>query len=339
MKLLHSDDISRIINNNGVLTTLKELVQALKHDFAQWQQFQIAPRHAFHYPNGVIELMPTTTSELYSFKFINGHPANTGRDKLSIVGFGALADTHTGYPLMLAEMTLLTALRTAATSALAASYLAPKNANTMALIGTGAQSEFQTLAMHAHCGIQRFRYFDIDQDAMDKYANNLQQYDIELIPCRSALETITGADIITTATAKKEKVTLLSKDQVPAGVMLNTIGGDCPGKTELDPAILEGNVVVVDFLEQALVEGEIQNVADRSGILELWQLVSGNHPGRSQDDQITVFDSVGCAVEDFSVLRYLHQLTAEQQNSQSAFLAETDNPKNLFGLLKQEVMS
>lgn len=87
--------------------------------------------------DGVIELMPTSDGEVYSFKYVNGHPGNATRGFQTVTGFGVLAKVDTGYPLMLAKMTLLTALRTAATSAMAARHLAPANARTMAMIGNG----------------------------------------------------------------------------------------------------------------------------------------------------------------------------------------------------------
>jgi ornithine cyclodeaminase len=108
---------------------------------------------ASHSDVGVIELMPTSDGSVYGYKYVNGHPKNTAEGLQTVTAFGLLADVNTGYPVLLSEMTLLTALRTAATSAVVARYLGPEGANTMVLIGNGAQSEFQTMALRAVCGI------------------------------------------------------------------------------------------------------------------------------------------------------------------------------------------
>ena len=109
--------------------------------------------------------MPTSDGEVYGFKYVNGHPKNTKEGLQTVTAFGVLARVDTGYPVLLSEMTVLTALRTAATSAMVASHLAPKGARTMAMIGNGAQSEFQALAMKAICGIDAVRLYDIDSTA------------------------------------------------------------------------------------------------------------------------------------------------------------------------------
>src|SRR3546814_2996847 len=106
--------------------------------------------------------MPTSDGEVYSFKYVNGHPSNTARGFQTVTAFGVLARVDTGYPLMLTEMTLLTALRTAATSAMAARHLAPANSKVMGMIGNGAQAEFQALAMKAVIGIEEVRLYDTD---------------------------------------------------------------------------------------------------------------------------------------------------------------------------------
>lgn len=334
MKLLKYNDIRLLIKKVGIENFIQGVHDTLREDFYRWQDFNMSPRHAFHYPDGVIELMPTTTNKLYSFKYVNGHPVNTKQNKLSIIAMGLLADVDSGFPLLLCDMTLLTAIRTAATSALAMGHLARKNSDVMALIGTGAQSEFQSLAAHQIIGVNKIQYFDIDTKAMEKFSANLQPYNIELFPCNSVQDVLLNADIITTATAKKLKVNLLTSQDLKPGMFINSIGGDCPGKTELHPDIIREHLTVVDFLDQAKIEGEIQNLTDTNNIIELRELVQGTKTGRVSDEQITVFDSVGCAIEDFSVLRYTYRLACDLQIGDCEnFLPSPKDPKNLFELI------
>ena len=156
------DQMMKLVHHIGVEAMLTDIAAEIEADFRRWPQFDKTPRVASHSDVGVIELMPTSDGEIYSFKYVNGHPKNMAEGLQTVTAFGLLADVSTGYPVLLTEMTLLTALRTAATSAMAARHLAPKGATTMAMIGNGAQAEFQALAFKALLGVDRLRLYDID---------------------------------------------------------------------------------------------------------------------------------------------------------------------------------
>src|SRR5690606_19138632 len=165
-------------------------------------EFDKSARLAAHSPDGVIELMPVANDRMYSFKYVNGHPKNPHAGLPTVMAFGALAEVSTGKPLLISELTLTTALRTAATSVMAARALARKDARSMALIGNGAQSEFQALAFHHLLGISEIRTYDIDPAATRKLAANLAVASgLEVIVAGSTAEAVRGADIVTTVTA------------------------------------------------------------------------------------------------------------------------------------------
>ncbi len=334
LKIVTINDIKTIIKKKQLNFFFLELLEELKLDFARWQEFKKTPRHATHYPHGVIELMPISDDTFYSFKYVNGHPYNPAENKINVVALGLLADVASGYPLLISEMTLLTAFRTAATCALASTYLAPKNADTMAIIGTGSQSEFQILAHHYALGIQEVHYYDRDPEAMKKFAANLVNYDLKLIPAFDTDSAIAEAQIIVTATAAKSKMHILKSERVPSGVHINAIGGDAPGKTELDPELLLRSQIVVENYEQTRVEGEIQNLINPSVYAELWEIVSGRKPGRQNSQQLFIFDSVGFALEDYSILRYIYRLVQQYQlGTVVDLIPDLENPKDLFSLL------
>ena len=233
-------------------------------------------------------------------------------------------------------MTVLTALRTAATSAMVARHLAPKGARTMAMIGNGAQSEFQALAMHVICGIDRFRLYDIDPAATGKTRRNLEGLGFEIVACASPEEAIEGAQIITTCTADKQYATILTDNMVGSGVHINAIGGDCPGKTELHRDILRRADVFVEYAPQTRIEGEIQQMAADFPVTEMWQVITGEAPGRTSDRQITLFDGVGFAIEDFSALRYVRDHLRDTGLYQDLdMIADPDDPRDLFGMLRR----
>ena len=330
-------EVARLIGEVGFDPFLLGLVGYLEADFRRWEAFEKTPRLASHSPVGVIELMPISDGVLYAFKYVNGHPANTEAGLLTVTGLGVLADVATGYPVFLCEMTLATALRTAATSVLAARHLARTSSRTMALIGLGAQAEFQALAFRAALGITRLRVHDIDPLAVAKFRRNLAGTGLAVTECDAAADAARGADIVTTATALKAHARVLTRAMIEPGMHVNAIGGDCPGKTELEPDILRHASVFVEFLEQARIEGEIQQLGPHAAATELWQVVTGAVPGRRHAAEVTVFDSVGFAIEDFSTLRYLRDLAARSGLSAGLDLVpRMADPKDLFGLLDRD---
>ena len=330
------DHMMRLIHRVGLEQMLRELAGYIEDDFRRWELFDKTPRVASHSAEGVIELMPTSDGEVYGFKYVNGHPKNMKEGLQTVTAFGLLADVGNGYPVLLSEMTILTALRTAATSAMVAKHLAPKGATTMAMIGNGAQSEFQSLAMKAICGIDSVRLWDIDPQATAKCAANLAGHGLRVTPCASAEEAIEGAQILTTCTADKQCATILSDNMVGPGVHINAIGGDCPGKTELAPGILTRAGVFVEYPAQTRIEGEIQQMPEDFPVTEIWEVITGRTAGRQSPGQITLFDSVGFAIEDFSALRYVRDKVAGTDLYLPLdLLADPDDPRDLFGMLER----
>src|SRR6201997_4870669 len=165
--------VRELVDRLGAARFIEELAGEIEADYLRWREFDKSPRHATHSSVGVIELMPTSDGQLYAFKYVNGHPKNTSVGLLTVTAFGVLSDVVTGYPLLLSELTLTTALRTAATSALAARRMVRRGSRVMALIGNGAQSEFQVIAFHHMLGIREVRLFDVDAEATQKLEHNL----------------------------------------------------------------------------------------------------------------------------------------------------------------------
>ncbi|GAU86861.1 ornithine cyclodeaminase [Bosea sp. BIWAKO-01] len=328
------DSMMTLVHRTGVERFLADLARYIEDDFRRWENFDKTPRIASHSLEGVIELMPTSDGNHYGFKYVNGHPKNTRDGLQTVTAFGLLADVSTGYPILLTEMTILTALRTAAMSAVAAKYLAPRGASRMALIGNGAQSEFQALAFKALLGVDEVRLYDVDPAATRKCAANLAKHGFSITACRTATEAVEGAQIITTVTADKQYATVLSDNMVGSGVHINAVGGDCPGKTEIQREVLLRSDVFVEYPPQTRIEGDIQQLPADHPVEELWKVIAGLVPGRRDERQITLFDSVGFAIEDFSALRYVHERILETGiYDELDLIADPDDPRDLFGML------
>lgn len=332
---LDAADAAHIVQRLGLAHCLRGMAERIEADFRRWPAFDTSARVAHHSPVGVIELMPISDGQAYSFKYVNGHPGNHRFGLPTVMAFGVLADVATGVPVLLSELTLTTALRTAATSVMAARALARPDSRVMALIGNGAQSEFQALAFHHLLGVQTLRLFDVDAQATAKLARNLSGTGLAVQACSSAREATQGADIVTTITADKANATIVTADMLRPGMHLNAVGGDCSGKTELAPEVLQAADVFVEYEPQTRVEGEVQQMPADFPVTELWRVLSGQAPGRTHRDQITVFDSVGFALEDFSALHFMRDCAQQLGMVRTlALMPELDDPKDLFALLR-----
>lgn len=330
------DNMMRLVHHVGIETFLADLAREIEADFARWELFDKTPRIGSHSDVGVIELMPTSDGQLYGFKYVNGHPKNMKEGLQTVTAFGVLSDVDSGYPILFSEMTILTALRTGAMSAVATKHLATPEAKTMAMIGNGAQSEFQCLAIKAVCGIENIRLYDIDSAATEKCMKNLAGLGLQITPCTTPEDAIEGADVITVATADKDMQTILTDNMVGAGVHINAIGGDCPGKTELHRDIVARSSVFVEYPPQTRIEGEIQQMPEDHPVTELWQVITGAQSGRRSASEVTLFDGVGFAIEDFSALRYVHQKISDTPfYIDLDLIADPDDPRDLFGMINR----
>ena len=336
-QFLSAQDVADIVNHLGIAESLRGMADYIHSDFLRWQDFDKHARVGSHSALGVIELMPIADAATYTFKYVNGHPANTRLGLSTVMAFGVLANVANGVPEMLSELTLTTAIRTAAMSAVAARVLARPDSACMALIGNGAQSEFQALAFHHLLGIQEIRLFDTDPQATDKLMRNLRHTTLRLVPCASVADAVHGADIVTTVTADKASAKIITPAMLESGMHLNAVGGDCPGKTELHADVLRKAAVFVEYEPQTRVEGEIQQMHADFAVTELWQVLRGQAAGRTNVQQVTIFDSVGFALEDFSALRFMRDRAQQLGIGQPlALIPALTDPKDLFGFLRSE---
>ena len=338
-QFLSARNAARLVSQLGLPQVLQGISANIHQDFLRWKAFDKSARMAAHSPEGVIELMPIADDRSFSFKYVNGHPKNTLRGLPTVMAFGVLADVATGMPLLISELTLTTAIRTAATSAVAARALARQDSRSMALIGNGAQSEFQALAFHHLMGIEEIHLYDTDPEATAKLMQNLQTNPdargLRVQAFASTREAVRGVDIITTVTADKQNAAILTADMIEPGTHINGVGGDCPDKTEIPPEVLRKASVFVEFEPQTRIEGDLQHMPSDFAVKELWQVLAGKATGRTDDQQITMFDSVGFALEDFSALRYLlSSANALGLTQVLDLIPQLDDPKNLYQLIK-----
>jgi len=336
-RYLSAEHVAGMVRRKGLAECIAGVASYLRQDFLRWNDFDKCARVATHSEVGVIELMPVSDARSYAFKYVNGHPSNHRYQLPTVMAFGVLADVETGTPELVSELTLTTAIRTAAMSAVAARALAREDVRRMALIGNGAQSEFQALAFHHLLGVEVFHLFDVDPSATRKLAANLERLGLGWRAFGSVRAAVRGCDIVTTATADKTRAAILTADMIEPGMHLNAVGGDCPGKTELHPDVLRLGPVFCEFEPQSRIEGDLQQMPADFPVTELWQVLAGRIQGRSGAAQVTIFDSVGFALEDYSALRYMRDLALELgMGERLALIPALDDPKDLFGFIAAE---
>ena len=237
---------------------------------------------------------------LYVALKLNGNfPGNpVGHGLPSIQGALLLCDGGTGSPLAIMDSIEITLRRTAAATALAARYLARPDSATLLVCGCGDQARAQIDALRSVLPIRRVLAFDRDSSRAEQLA--LEQPGVEAVADlrKAALE----ADIIVTATPATEPY--LGADMVRPGSFVAAVGADAPHKSEIQPNLMASALVVVDSREQCAVMGDLHHAIEAGAMgaddvhAELADLVARSRPGRTDDRQITLFDSTGTAVQD-----------------------------------------
>ncbi len=315
-RLLRANDVRQIAHDVGIDALMDEVIQALSADFGQsvaTDQFSVPPRDGFSYEGettGLVEWMPVLKAGSHvAVKLVGYHPENPRRHGLPTVLSTLLKfDTTSGHLETIADGTLATAIRTGAASAVASQVLAKSNSEQLGLIGAGAQSVTQLHAITRCFPIREVLVFDVDDANSRSFADrasrlNLNGVNIRICPLQ---DVVSNADILCTVTSVEVgRGPVMQDDQLRSWLHINAVGSDFPGKTELPLSVLEKSFVCPDFPLQAVKEGECQQLAPDDIGASLPEVITDQESFAKYRDQLTVFDSTGFALEDYSVLRVL----------------------------------
>lgn len=302
---LKREEIESLISMNEVLDIVE---QAFKEKGLRRVQMPPKPYLFYHKYNGDLRAMPSYLEalDISAVKIVNSHPNNMKLYNLpTVMATIILIDPRNGAPLSIMEGSWITAMRTGAASGIASKYLARKDSHKLGLIGAGAQAETQILAISSILNIKEVYVYDKDKEKMKNFASKyIEKYDekFSINPVDKPEDAVKNMDVVVTATPSREPI--VKNDWIKAGMHINSIGADAPGKEELDPEILKISKIVVDDIEQAAHGGEI-NVPLSKGIIslkdiyaELGEIVAGLKHGRESMEEITVFCSTGLAIQD-----------------------------------------
>jgi alanine dehydrogenase len=302
MLILTKKEVEKILPLKGIKKVINVVEKAF-FDFAQGMA-QMPPKMYLNFKefSGDLRIMPAFSNRLLmaGTKIVNVHPKNPKKGLLSVMAVIVLNDPKTGLPLALMDGTWITALRTGAASAVATKYLARKEARTLGVVGAGFQAVTQIGAISKVKKLKEILVYDIREEAIERLTKILTKEKIKIR--KGTLEEVCQKDILVTVTPAREPI--VKKEWIKPGIHINAIGADAAGKEELEPEILNKAKIVIDCWEQASHSGEI-NVPLEKGIIkkenifgEIGEIVSGKKPGREREDEITIFDSTGLAIQD-----------------------------------------
>lgn len=296
------------------LVTVEEAVAAVEEAFAAHGRGEtLMPAKVYidlERYHGDFRAMPAYFSGAAGLKWVNAHPENPAKHGLPTVrGMYILSDPATADPLAVMDATWLTAARTGASAAVATRHLARAGARSVGFVGSGAQA--RTLL-----GAMRVVLQDLEIVAADHTPEAADRFAAEAGGRAGSLADAAGCDIVCTATPSLSPV--VDRAWIRPGTHINAMGADGHGKQELDPRILLDGLVVVDDIAQAQGSGEV-NVPLRKGQLaledlgaNLGEIVAGRKTGRADDQQITIFDSTGLAIQDVALARVVYRAAREK---------------------------
>ncbi len=259
--------------------------------------------------NGSISFMPSYLQESSALatKIISIYPRNPEKGLPTTVAWIVVNDPETGMIEALLDGTYLTAMRTGAVTGVAARYLAPKDSRVAAVIGCGVQGKTQAWAVSEACELETIRLFDLSDERMRRFAEEMgPKLGVDVIPSSSGAEAVADADVVVTATTSKNPV--IRREWLGDRVHVGAIGAFYPDWRELDTATVSEAKVVVDSREAIMEEaGDILIPISEGAITEdhiyaeLGEIILGKKEGRTPKDGLTVFKSVGLAIQDSSV--------------------------------------
>lgn len=262
--------------------------------------------------NGDFRAMPAFIDDSAGIKWVSVYPENHNYGLPVVMAVITLCHPATGYPVAIMDGTHITSMRTGAAGGIAVKYLARKESSIIGMVGTGRQAETQLMAIKEVLpSITQVKAFSPDEESCQRFVRKMgERLNLDIHPVASVAEAAT-ADVIVTTTYATGPVVL--KEHVRPGTHINAIGADAPGKQEFDPSLLSRAKIIVDDLEQAGHSGEINLPLAKGEITienvhgTLGEIVAGAAVGRENDEEITVFDSTGLAIQDLVCAKLVYE--------------------------------
>lgn len=310
MRALTDADVERLVPINEVVEAVEEAFKSFSLGSAVMPLRTRIEATAY---KGDILLMPCYLQEMniFSVKLVTVYPENISRGLPTIHAVVLVADPSTGEPKVAAEARALTGMRTGAATAVSVKHLARRDSRVVGIIGCGYQARWQLLALATVMKPDNILAYDIDRDRASGFVRRMkEELKCEVSLASSAESLARESDVIITVTTSKTPV--VKAEWVKPGTHISAIGAYTPEMSELEPALIKRSKVVVDSLDAARAEaGDIIQAVDKGFFrwedihAEIGEVIAGRKPGREGDEEITVFKSVGLAVQDAAASKVL----------------------------------
>jgi ornithine cyclodeaminase/alanine dehydrogenase len=311
--LLKKDEVRRLIGMTEVIDAVEEAYKAFNSDQVEQPDYigidLPSPRGEIDFKLGYYKANEVISMKASSGGFVDNPTAHGVPNGMATI---FLFDARSGALICVMDGSLILGLRTGASGAVSVKALARKNARTIASIGTGNQARMQIRAINEIMKIEEIHAWDNNPETLSKYKTDIEsEFGIPVILANSKKEAVEQADILITTT--RGKGSLVEADWVKPGTHIVAIGTDQQGKQELDPEIFRNAKLVVDSISQCTEKGETWHPLNKSIITrgdihgEIGEVLLGRKPGRESDDEITIFDSTGMAIQDNTTASKIYQ--------------------------------
>ena len=303
--LLTQRDVARLATMPMSLRVVRDAFKAMARG-----ETVMPPKLYLPLPHGAdFRAMPAYVRPMRAcgIKWVNVHPGNRRRGLPTVMAVIIVNDPATGVPLAVMDGGLVTKLRTAAASAVAAQALARPDSRVVGLVGCGAQANAQVQALSAVFRLARVQVWGLRPEEAARSCRRMRRLMPRIVfqPCGTVEQCVRGADLVVTITPSRHP--LVRRAWLSPGVHINAVGADAPGKQELEPRILREATVVVDEYQQAIHGGELNvpvsrgQFAPRQIHASLGEVLLGRKRGRRSKTELTVFDSTGLAIHDVAM--------------------------------------
>jgi alanine dehydrogenase len=276
---------------------------------------QMPPKSYLYYTayNGDLRTMPAYLEEedITGVKIVNVHPGNPARGLPTVMALIVLISPETGAPVAIMDGTYLTDIRTGAAGGIAAKYLARKDSKVIGMVGTGNQAKTQLEALFEVFKPELVRITSRTKESCKQFIQEAANFVSCEVRYEENIEKVCDCDILVTTTPSRKPI--IKAKWIKEGTHINAIGADAVGKEELDPELLIRSKIVVDDIVQALHSGEVNVPLSKHYISEndihaqLGEVITGSKPGRTSEDEITIFDSTGLAIQDVASAHLVYE--------------------------------
>nr|CAF05645.1 TubZ protein [Archangium disciforme] len=342
-RILGEQELRQIVRATGLHALMDEVISTLEYELEHFDpaNTELRKREGFQYQHphpGVLEWMPVMQVGRHAvIKLVGYNPRSPEELGLpTILSSLSLYDVTTGHLRAVCDGTFPTALRTGAASAVASRLLAREDSRVLGLVGCGAQAVTQAHALSRVFPLGRVLVHDIAPEAMRSFARRVAFLGLEVVAV-PLTRVEQEADILCTATSVAVGAgPVVSGRLIKAHLHINAVGSDLPGKTELPLEMLRRALVCPDYLPQAVVEGECQQLEPGEIGPSLFELTRSPEQWRSHRDGLTVFDSTGFSLEDKVVLEVI-LAHAERLGVGRLLQVESmaEDPKDPYGFLQE----